>query len=149
MDGEVEHYPMYIGGVKQVYPNVPPGSPIYAKSVVAGNLVFVSGMTGQDVETGQVSAHDIAGQMLVALDKVKAALEETGSNMNNIIKTLMLLKNLEDYSTMRKTELEYYQKHAPLLVEQPPASTFIQVASLAKPEFLVEMEVIAVLSRGK
>jgi len=140
---------MYIGGVKQVYPNVPPGSPIYAKSVVAGNLVFVSGMTGQDVETGQVSAHDIAGQMLVALDKVKAALEETGSNMNNIIKTLMLLKNLEDYSTMRKTELEYYQKHAPLLVEQPPASTFIQVASLAKPEFLVEMEVIAVLSRGK
>lgn len=149
MDGEVKHYPMYIGGVKQVYPNVPPGSPIYAKSVVACNLVFVSGMTGQDVETGQVSAHDIAGQMLVALDKVKAALEETGSNMNNIIKTLMLLKNLEDYSTMRKTELEYYQKHAPLLVEQPPASTFIQVASLAKPEFLVEMEVIAVLSRGK
>ena len=149
MDGEVKHYPMYIGGVKQVYPNIPPGSPIYARSVVAGNLVFVSGMTGQDVETGELLVHDIAGQMLVALDKVKAALEETGSNMNNIIKTLMLLKNLEDYSTMRKTELEYYQKHAPLLVEQPPASTFIQVASLAKPEFLVEMEVIAVLSRGK
>jgi len=149
MDGEVKHYPMYIGGVKQVYPNLPPGSPIYAKSVVVGNLVFVSGMTGQDVETGKLLVHDIAGQMLVALDKVKAALEEAGSNMNNIVKTLMLLKNLEDYPIMRKTELEYYQKHAPLLVEQPPASTFIQVASLAKPEFLIEMDVIAVLSRGK
>lgn len=41
------------------------------------------------------------------------------------------------------------QKHAPLLVEQPPASTFMQVASLAKPEFLVEIDVIAVVSREK
>jgi enamine deaminase RidA (YjgF/YER057c/UK114 family) len=48
---------------------------------------------------------------------------------------------------MRKTELEYYQKHAPLLVEQPPASTFMQPAALARPEFLVEMDVIAVLKR--
>jgi len=69
--------------------------------------------------------------------------------MNNIIKTLMLLKNLEDYPIMRKTELEYYQKHAPLLVEQPPASTFMKPASLARPEYLVEMDVTAVLSRDK
>jgi len=149
VDWEVKHYPMYYGGVKQVYPNVPPGSPIYAKSVVVGNLVFCSGMTAQDVETGEVLVHDIAGQMVVVLDKVKATLEEAGSCMNNIIKTLMLLKDLKDYEVMRKTELEYYQKHAPLLVEQPPASTFIQPASLARPEFLVEMDVIAVLSREK
>jgi len=138
---------MYYGGVKQVYPNVPPGSPIYAKSVVVGNLVFCSGMTAQDVETGEVLVDDIAGQMVVVLDKVKATLEEAGSCMDNIVKTLMLLKDLKDYTVMRKTELAYYQKHAPLLVEQPPASTFIQPASLARPEFLVEMDVIAVLSR--
>ncbi len=46
---------------------------------------------------------------------------------------------------MRKTELEYYQKHAPFLVDNPPASTFMQVASLAWPEFLVEVDVTAVL----
>lgn len=147
MNWEVKNYPMYYGGVKQVYPNVPPGSPIYAKSVVVGNLVFCSGMTAQDVETGEVLVDDIAGQMVVVLDKVKATLEEAGSCMDNIVKTLMLLKDLKDYTVMRKTELEYYQKHAPLLVEQPPASTFIQPASLARPEFLVEMDVIAVLSR--
>jgi len=138
---------MYIRGVKQVYPNVPPGTPIYAKTVVVGNLIFVSGMTAQDVETGKVLVHDIAGQMVVVLDKVKPALEEAGSSMNNIVKTLMLLKDLKDYQVMRKTELEYYLKHAPLLVEQPPASTFLQPASLARPEFLVEMDVIAVVSR--
>ena len=74
-------------------------------------------------------------------------MEEAGSSMNNIVKILMLLKNLEDYPRMRKTELEYYQKHAPRLVDEPPASTFMQPASLAKPEFLVEVDVIAVLKR--
>ena len=48
---------------------------------------------------------------------------------------------------MRKTELEYYQKHAPRLVEEPPASTFLQPASLARPEFLVEVDVTVVVSR--
>jgi enamine deaminase RidA (YjgF/YER057c/UK114 family) len=48
---------------------------------------------------------------------------------------------------MRKTELEYYQKYAPMLVEDPPASTFMQVG-LAKPEFLVEIDVVGVVSRG-
>ena len=86
-------------------------------------------------------------QMVSALDKVRAAMEEVGSSMNNVVKTLMLLRNLDDYPRMRKTELEYYQKHAPFLVDNPPASTFMQVASLAKPEFLVEIDVIGVLSR--
>jgi 2-iminobutanoate/2-iminopropanoate deaminase len=86
-------------------------------------------------------------QMVIALDKVKMAMEEAGSSMNNVVRTLMLLKNLEDYPRMRKTELEYYQKHAPFLVDSPPASTFMQVASLARPEFLVEIDVIGVISR--
>jgi 2-iminobutanoate/2-iminopropanoate deaminase len=85
--------------------------------------------------------------MVVCLDKVKAALEEVGSSMENIVKTLILLKDVKDYQMMRKTELEYYQKHAPRLVEEPPASTFMQPASLARPEFLVEIDVIAVLKR--
>jgi 2-iminobutanoate/2-iminopropanoate deaminase len=85
--------------------------------------------------------------MVITLDKVRMAMEEAGSSMNNVVRTLMLLKNLEDYPRMRKTELEYYQKHAPFLVDNPPASTFMQVAGLARPEFLVEIDVIGVVSR--
>ena len=48
----------------------------------------------------------------------------------------------------RAAELEYYQKHAPRLVEEPPASTFLQPASLARPEFLGEFDVTAVINRG-
>ena len=145
----IKHYPMYYGGVKQVYPDVSPGSPIYAKSVVVDNLVFLSGMTGQDTETGKVTSNVLEEQMVVALDKIRVAMEEAGSSMNNIIKTIMLLKDVKDYPRMRKTELEYYQKHAPLLVEDPPASTFIQPAAMTNPEYLVEIDAIGVISRDK
>jgi 2-iminobutanoate/2-iminopropanoate deaminase len=146
MTEKVVYYPEYWAGKKLSYPNVPKESPKFARSVVAGNLVFVSGCQGQNDETLKVESNVFEEQMTVALDKVRHAMEETGSSMNNVIKTIILLKYLEDYPRMRKTEVEYYQKHAPHLVEYPPASTFMQV-NLAKPEFLVEIDVIGVLSR--
>jgi len=148
MAAEIKHYPMYYGGVKQVYPNVPAGSPIYAKEIAVDNLIFVSGMTAQDTETGKVMVDDIAGQMNVALTKVKQALEEAGSSMNNIVKNLILLSKPDNYITMRRTEVEFYRKHAPLLLEQPPVSTLIHVPQIGPgPEYLVEVEVVAVKSR--
>lgn len=146
MKERVIYYPEYWAGKKLAYPHVPAESPKFARSVVAGNLIFVSGCQGQNDDTMKVETNVFEEQMIVALNKVKHAMEEAGSSMNNIIKTIMLLKRLEDYPRMRKTELEYYQKHAPLLVEYPPASTFMQVG-LAKPEFLVEIDVIGVISR--
>lgn len=146
MNEKVIYYPEYWAGKKLAYPHVPAESPKFARSIVAGNLIFVSGCQGQNDDTMKVETNVFEEQMIVALNKVKHAMEEAGSSMNNIIKTIMLLKRLEDYPRMRKTELEYYQKHAPLLVEYPPASTFMQVG-LAKPEFLVEIDVIGVISR--
>ena len=147
MADEVKFYPAYWGGKKLAYPNVAPEAPKFANSVVAGNLIFVSGCQGQNDETVKVETDVFEEQMIVALDKVRYCMEEAGSSMNNVIKTLMLLKRLEDYPRMRKTEFEYYQKHAPMLVEDPPASTFM-VVGLAKPEFLIEIDVVGVVSRG-
>ncbi|HLA82357.1 MAG TPA: RidA family protein [Thermoleophilia bacterium] len=146
MSESVKYYPAYWGGKKLAYPNVPAESPKFANSVVAGNLVFVSGCQGQNDETVSVDTDVFEEQMIIALDKVRRVMEEAGSSMNNIIKTMMLLKNVADYPKMRKTELEYYRKYAPRLVEDPPASTFMEVG-LAKPEFLVEIDVVGVISR--
>lgn len=142
----VKYYPAYWGGTKLAYPNVAPESPKFANSVVAGNLIFVSGCQGQNDETVRVETEVFEEQMIIALDKVRRVMEEAGSCMDNVIKTLILLKHLEDYPKMRRTELEYYQKYAPRLVEEPPASTFM-VVGLAKPEFLIEIDVVGVVSR--
>jgi 2-iminobutanoate/2-iminopropanoate deaminase len=136
---EAKKYPAYYKGQKQPY----------SRSAVVGNLIFLSGVTGKTLETGDVPSDNLEEQMGACLDNIRTALEEAGSSMHNIIKTFMLLRNLEDYPRMRKTELEYYQKHAPLLVEDPPASTFMQVKSLAKPDYLVGIDAIAVISRDK
>jgi 2-iminobutanoate/2-iminopropanoate deaminase len=146
MGETVKFYPAFWGGKKLAYPNVAAEAPKFANSVVAGNLIFVSGCQGQNDETVSVDTDIFEQQMWLALEKVRACMEEAGSSMNNVIKTLMLLKRLEDYPKMRKTELEYYQKYAPMLVEDPPASTFM-VVGLAKPEFLVEIDVVGVVSR--
>ena len=130
-------YPLVYAGKKQRF----------ARSVVVGDLVFLSGFSGRTVETGEVSSANVREQMIIALDKIRGALEEVGSSMDNIVKTVIYLKHLEDYQLMRDTELEYYRKYAPSLVEEPPASTFMQPASLAKPNMLVEIDVIAVIPR--
>lgn len=146
-DETVKYYPMKIAGTELSYPNVHAGAGKYAAAMVVGNLVFLSGMTAQSEEDGSCLAGTIQEQVTACLDKVRLHLEEAGSSLENVIKTLIILKDMEHYPLMRATELAYYQKYAPRLVKQPPASTVFQAASLARPEFLVEWDVIAVLSR--
>jgi 2-iminobutanoate/2-iminopropanoate deaminase len=136
---EVKKYPMYYGGVKQRY----------SRSAVVGNLIFCSSVDGAASETGKVPSDDVADQMVVALDKVKGSLREAGATMDNIIDTVMLLKDLKFYKRMREAELNYYFKHATLLVDEPPTSTFIQPDSLAKPECVVGVDVTAVVSKDE
>ena len=149
MDRKVKYYPEYWGGKKLAYPHVAPEGPKFSRSVVVGNLILVSGCEAMNPETVKAKTNVFEEQMTIVLNKIRAPIEEAGSSTNHIVKTLILLKNLADYPGMRKTELEYYQKHAPFLVENPPASTVMQVASLGLPEFLVEIELIGVISRQR
>ena len=78
MDREVKKWPMYYGGVKQVYPNIKPGVGFFSKAVTVGSLIFLAGFAGRTLETGDVPSDDFKEQMLVCLDKVKGALREVG-----------------------------------------------------------------------
>lgn len=146
MTETVKFYPAIWGGKKLAYPNVPADGPKFSASVVAGNLIFISGCQGANDDTMQVETDVPAEQMLKALEKVRKAMEQAGSCMDNVIKNTILLKNVDDYHTMRRVEFEYYQKYAPRLVEDPPAST-LMVVGLGRPEYLVELDVIGVVSR--
>ncbi len=130
-------YPLIYAGKKQPY----------ARSVVLGDLVFLSGMSGRAIETGEITSNNLAEQMKEALDKIRAALTEVGTSMDNIVKTTIYLKNMDDYGNMRQIEKEYWQKYAPRLLEEPPASTFLQPSSLVRPDILIEIDVIAAMPR--
>jgi 2-iminobutanoate/2-iminopropanoate deaminase len=115
----------------------------FARSVVAGDFVFLSGSSGRTLETGEVSSDDVREQVRVAMDKIRLALEETGTSMENIVKVLIYFKDMKDYEAVKQTELEYWEQHAPTLAAEPPASTVCQVASLSKSNMLVEFDIIA------
>lgn len=129
-------------------PNIQPGKHFMSRSVIVGNLIFSSAVSAQSVETSKVEAKTAEEQMVAALENVRMAMKEAGSSMNNIIQTTVILKNIEDYPTIRKVEVEYYKQKAPLLIEEPTVSAFYHVRHLSKLEYLVEVEVIGVVSRG-
>ena len=136
MNWTVKTYPRDDGKTRQPY----------SKSVVVGNLVFLSGMTGANPDTGEMDSDKIEDQVATALDKVRIALEETGSSMNHIVKITDYIKEVKDYPRMQKTELEYFQKHAPLLLKEPPACTLVQPRSMDTSKFLAGMDMIGVIS---
>jgi 2-iminobutanoate/2-iminopropanoate deaminase len=128
-------YPLFYDGKKQRF----------ARSVVSGGFIFLSGSSGRTIETGEVSSNDVAGQTRVALDKIRLALEEAGSGLEHIVKVTIYLREMNDYKAMRDAEFNYYQEYCPALAEEPPASTVVQVVSLSKPSMLVEFDAIALL----
>jgi enamine deaminase RidA (YjgF/YER057c/UK114 family) len=118
----------------------------YAPSVVAvGNVVFVSGCTCGRV--GALAPRGVEEQVELALEKARGALEAAGSGMENVVKTFFLLTSLDDYGRVRRTETEFYERHAPKLVATPPAATLMVVPSVGRPELLVQYEVVAALDR--
>jgi enamine deaminase RidA (YjgF/YER057c/UK114 family) len=108
---------------------------------IVGNVVFVSGCTGE-------GGKGVEDQVVLALENTRRALEAAGSRMDNVVKTFFLLTDLDHYGRVRTAETEFYELHAPELVTTPPAATLMVVPSLARRELLVQCEVIAALDRG-
>ena len=127
-------YDLYYAGKKQRF----------ARCVVAGDIIFLSGSSGRTMETGEVSSGDVREQVKVALDKVRGALAEAGSTMDQIAKVCIYLKDMKDYDVVKQAEWDYWTEYAPALIEHPPASVCVQVVSLSKPNMLVEFDIVAV-----
>ena len=139
---EVRKYPLYLG--QRGFPrHIGEIKKYYANAVKVGNLVFLSGQTATDPQTARIETDIFQEQAAITLDHVRASLEETGTALENIVKTHVFLPNPEDRTMFRKMELEYYQKYAPSLVEEPPGATVIHPLNLASPKLLIEMEAIA------
>jgi enamine deaminase RidA (YjgF/YER057c/UK114 family) len=72
-------------------------------------------------------------------------MEEAGSSLKNLVKMTIYLKDMKDYQGYQDTERKQFLEHAPELVKEPVASTVVQVASLPKRDFLIEIEAIGTL----
>jgi enamine deaminase RidA (YjgF/YER057c/UK114 family) len=141
---KVKKYPLYYG--KRGFPrHIGEIKKYYANTVVVGDIILISGQTPTDHYSGRIETTTFEDQMQVTLENMKTAIEETGSSLNNLAKTLILLPDLKNYAAMRRLEQEYYQKHAPGLIDQPPASTVICPLNLASPKMHIEIDAVGFL----
>lgn len=108
----------------------------YSQGVEIGNLVFTSGQLPISSSDGKLIEDDVKKATKQSIENVKAVLEEAGTTLENVIKTTVFLKDLNDFTAVNEVYAEYFD-------ENPPARSCVQVAKLPM-DALVEIEVIAV-----
>ena len=107
--------------------------------VARGTMVFVRGQIGQDLATGaSVAIGDAAGQADKAMANIKMLLEEAGASLDHICKITIYLID-------PRYREPVYRAVGQRLKGVFPVSTGIVVAALARPEWLVEIDVTAVI----
>jgi 2-iminobutanoate/2-iminopropanoate deaminase len=107
----------------------------YSQAIVAGNLVFCSGMAGIDPATGTIP-EGIEAQTEQALVNLAAVLAEAGASMDDIVKTTIFYDDVEDFGKLN----DVYARHMP---DPPPARSAPAHIRLPR-ELLVSIEAIAV-----
>ena len=107
----------------------------YSQAVKVGNLLFTSGMIPIDPATNTLVEGGIEVQAERALQNVKALLEASGSSMDNVVKTVVFIKNMDDFAKVNEIYAKYFTSDF-------PARSCVEVARLPK-DVLIEMEAIA------
>ena len=106
--------------------------------VRAGNMVFLRGQVGTDLEGNLIGLGDPEAQAEQAMRNVKQLLEEAGSRLDHTCKITI-------YLTDRGYREPVYRVVGKWLKGVFPVSTGVVVSGLAKPEWLMEIDVIAVM----
>lgn len=105
-----------------------------------GDLVFTAGQLGLNPVTMELVPGGIEAETRQALTNIKNVLEAAGSSMQNVVKTTVFLRDMNDFAKMNAIYAEFFQ-------DNYPARTTVQVAALPK-NGAVEIEAIAVIASG-
>lgn len=101
----------------------------------SGRFLFLAGQIPLDPRTGQVIQGDIKAQTRQVLNNILAVLRQGGCGLENVVKTTVFLKDMNDFAGMNEVYGEFFKT-------EPPARSAIEVARLPR-DVKVEIEAIA------
>ena len=104
-----------------------------------GKLVFISGQVAMDAEGNLVGEGDVGAQTEQVFENLKAALASAGGDFSHVVKFGFFMTDIEQAGAAREVRDRYVD------TANPPASTAVEVSRLVRPEFLVEVDAIAVV----
>ena len=103
-----------------------------------GRIVFLSGMTARRADGTIAGVGDIEAQTRQVCENLKSAVEEAGGNLDQICRVDVYVRNMEHFDAIHKVRREYFKPPA-------PASTMVEVTKMVHPDYLIEINAIAVL----
>lgn len=103
-----------------------------------GKLVFISGMTSRRADGSIAGIGDVEAQTKQVCENLKAAVEAAGGSMDDIVRVDVYVRNMEHFDKIHKVRREYFKAPA-------PASTMVEICKMTSPDYLIEINAIAVL----
>ena len=117
----------------------PNGHFSHATTIAArGRIVFISGMTARRADGSIAGIGDPEAQTRQVCENLKAAIEEAGGTLEDICRVDCYCRNMEHFDAIHKVRREYFKPPA-------PASTMVEVTKMTSPDYLIEINAIAVL----
>lgn len=111
----------------------------HVAEVVSGRLVYIAGQVAVDPSGKIVGEGDVSAQTRQVFENLKANLAAVNADFSSVIKLTYFVLDPAGIPAIRQIREEYVN------TQSPPASTLVIVKGLARPEFLVEVEAVAVL----
>lgn len=110
----------------------------FSQAIQVGKQLFISGQVAVDAEGRLVGKGDIEAQTRQVMENIKALVEAAGGSLDDIVKTTTFVTTMKDFAKTAAVRREYFK-------EPYPGSTAVQVTQLVDPDYLIEIEAIAIL----
>lgn len=107
-----------------------------AQAYKAGDFIFISGQAALDLQGNIIGAGDFEAQAVQAFENLKAVLVAAGSGMDKLIKVTIYVTDMAHFGSVVAMRERYFSPPW-------PADTLVEVAALALPELMIEIEGIA------
>lgn len=115
-----------------------PPAGTWSNCLVVGTNVFIAGMTARGNEFDDVKESGAYEQAVAILTKIKHLMEAAGGSIDDIVKVVIYLTDINDRDAVWKARREFF-------TEPFPVSTLFEVSKLVRPEMKVEIDALAIL----
>ena len=113
----------------------------FSRAVRVGDLVFVSGTVAWGPDGKLIGAGDVYAQAKQTIANIEDYLRRAGASLRDVVRTRIYLTDISRWE-------EVARAHREAFADARPASSLLEVSRLASPEMLVEIEAVAVVSKG-
>ena len=115
--------------------NAPAAIGPYSQAIEAYGMVYTSGMIPIDPQTGELVTGGVEQQAEQVFSNLRALIEASGSSMDKVVKTVVFIKNMDDFGKINAIYEKYF-------TEPYPARSCVEVARLPK-DVALEAEAVA------